>query len=113
MFNRLVTVHLLQLIISVRDRRLPGLAHRVQDLLGEEPGLEVGAGQQVAHHGTLHTQHILAHLTFKERLDGEKYYDKMTLNTDLCSIKKWDGHRLSAALHFSLTSAPSAMARPW
>ena len=44
MHNRLVTVHLLQLIISVRDRRLPGLAHRVQDLLGEEPGLEVGAG---------------------------------------------------------------------
>ena len=87
MFNRLVTVHLLQLIISVRDK-LPGLVHRVQDLLGEEPGLEVGAGQQVAHKaGALHTQYIRAHLTFKERLDGEKYYDKMTLNTDLCSIK--------------------------
>ena len=66
MHNRLVTVHLLQLIISVRDRRLPGLAHRVQDLLGEEPGLEVGAGQQVAHQGALHTQHVLAHLTFKK-----------------------------------------------
>ena len=66
MFNRLVTVHLLQLIISVRDRRLPGLAHRVQDLLGEEPGLEVGAGQQVAHKaGALHTQYIRAHLMFK------------------------------------------------
>ena len=86
MFNRLVTVHLLQLIISVRDK-LPGLVHRVQDLLGEEPGLEVGAGQQVAHQGALHTQHILAHLTFKERLDGEESFDKMTLNTDLCSIK--------------------------
>ena len=58
MFNRLVTVHLLQLIISVRDK-LPGLVHRVQDLLGEEPGLEVGAGQQVAHQagGSPHQVH--------------------------------------------------------
>ena len=88
MFNRLVTVHLLQLIISVRDK-LPGLVHRVQDLLGEEPGLEVGAGQQVAHQagGSPHTKYIRAHLTFKERLDGEESFDKMTLNTDLCSIK--------------------------
>ena len=71
MFNRLVTVHLRQLIISVRDK-LPGLVHRVQDLLGEEPGLEVGAGQQVAHQGALHTQHILAHLVHLKNEKGEK-----------------------------------------
>ena len=71
MFNRLVTVHLRQLIISVRDK-LPGLVHRVQDLLGEEPGLEVGAGQQVAHQGALHTQHVLAHLVHLKNEKGEK-----------------------------------------
>ena len=42
--------------------RLLSLAHRVQDLLGEESGLGVGVGQEVAHQGALHTQHVLAHL---------------------------------------------------
>ena len=87
MFNRLVTVHLLQLIISVRDRRLPGLAHRVQDLLGEEPGLEVGAGQQVAHQGALHTQHVLAHLHYKNmrNLSTPSFYGSSLITLKICS----------------------------
>ena len=54
-------------------RRLPGLAHRVQDLLGEDPGLEVAAGQQVAHQagGSPHPVHTRKpDVQRRGRLDG-------------------------------------------